>query len=237
MQSLAQRSTYVILCKEHEESADHEKKLLGSGPYTFVSYDPPVSSAYKRNPDYHRQPFPFFDEIQRLGTSDEEKKIADFTSKQTHVTYWFAPESRDRVKKARPDALAWSYPAAGSNTFYLRTDKPPFNDKRVRQALSMSIDRKALTGAVNSGEGEPDQALSWTGQYWQFRHVADLGAAAKYWNFNVAEAKKLFSAAGITLPMKFDLPHWDPTVIGQKFVDADQPDRGAMETERHRRRQ
>lgn len=220
LQSLAQRSTYVILCKEHEESADHEKKLLGSGPYTFVSYDPPVSSAYKRNPDYHRQPFPFFDEIQRLGTSDEEKKIADFTSKQTHVTYWFAPESRDRVKKARPDALAWSYPAAGSNTFYLRTDKPPFNDKRVRQALSMSIDRKALTGAVNSGEGEPDQALSWTGQYWQFRHVADLGAAAKYWNFDVAEAKKLFSAAGINLPMKFDLPHWDPTVIGQKFVDA-----------------
>ena len=30
----------------------------------------------------------------------------------------------------------------------------------------------------------------------------------------------MLQAAGVSLPMKFDLPHWDPTVIGQKFVDA-----------------
>ena len=29
----------------------------------------------------------------------------------------------------------------------------------------------------------------------------------------------MLQAAGVTLPLKFDLPHWDPTVIGQKFVD------------------
>jgi ABC-type transport system substrate-binding protein len=220
LQSMAQRYFCEILCKEHEESPEHEKKLLGTGPYTFVSYEPPLSTKYKRNPEYHRQPFPYFDEIERLGTSDEEKKIADFTSKQTHVTYWFAPESRERIKKQRQDIQAWEYPAAGSNTLYLRTDKAPFNDKRVRQALSMAINRKALTGAVNNGEGEPDQSLTWTAQYWQFRHVKDLGANAKNWDYNVAEAKKLFQAAGINLPMKFELPHWDPTVIGQKFVDA-----------------
>jgi len=217
--SLAQRSTYVILAKEHEESAEADKKLLGTGPYTFVSYDPPVSTKYKRNPEYHRQPYPFFDEVDRLGTSDEEKKIADFTSKQTHVTYWFATESRQRIEKQRADAIKWLYPQAGSNTLYLRTDKAPFNDKRVRQALSMTLNRKAIVQAINGGEGEPDQALSWTGEFWQFRHVKDLGAATKYWDFNVAEAKKLFQAAGVTLPLKFDLPHWDPTVIGQKFVD------------------
>ena len=33
---------------------------------------------YKRNPDYHRQPYPYFDEIDFLGTSDPVKKIADF---------------------------------------------------------------------------------------------------------------------------------------------------------------
>ena len=218
--SMTQRYFCEILCKEHEESAEHEKKLLGSGPYTFVSYEPPLSTKYKRNPEYHRQPFPYFDEIERFGTSDEEKKIADFTSKQTHVTYWFAPESRERVRKARPDAHMWKYPAAGSNTLYMRSDKPPFNDKRVRIALSMAINRKALTAAVNAGEGEPDQSLSHTGEFWQFRKPAALGANAKNWEYNVAEAKKMLQAAGVSLPMKFDLPHWDPTVIGQKFVDA-----------------
>jgi ABC-type transport system substrate-binding protein len=36
---------------------------------------------------------------------------------------------------------------------------------------------------------------------------------------NVAEAKKLLSAAGVATPMKFQVPHWNSTVIGQKFVD------------------
>ena len=218
--SMSQRYYCEVLCREHEESAEHERKLLGSGPYTFVSYEPPLSTKYKRNPEYHRQPFPYFDEIERLGTSDEEKKIADFSSRQTHVTYWFAPESRDRVRKARPDAHIWRYPAAGSSTLYMRSDKPPFNDKRVRQALSMAINRKQLVAAVSAGEGEPDQSLSYTGEYWQFRKPSQLGANAKNWDYNVAEAKKLLAAAGIALPMRFDLPHWDPTVIGQKFVDA-----------------
>ena len=109
---------------------------MGSGPYTFVSVRPAaLSTKYKRNPEYHRQPYPFFDEIDRLGTSDEEKKIADFTSKQTHVTYWFATEYARARRERRADALAikWLYPQAGSNTLYLRTDKPPFNDKRVRR--------------------------------------------------------------------------------------------------------
>ena len=104
---MAQYRGNAILAKEHEESPEHEKKLLGTGPYTFVSYEPPLSTKYKRNPEYHRQPYPYFDEVERLGTSDDEKKIADFTSKQVHVTYWFAPE-RDRVKKARPDARSVS---------------------------------------------------------------------------------------------------------------------------------
>ena len=102
----------------------------------------------------------------------------------------------------------------------MRTDKPPFNDKRVRQALSMAIDRKALSQAMTEGEGEPDQALSWTADYWQFRKPKDLGAAAKYWNYDPQAAKQLLGATGLSLPLKFDLAHWNASVVGQKFVDA-----------------
>jgi ABC-type transport system substrate-binding protein len=113
----------------------------------------------------------------------------------------------------------WKYLSAGGTTVYLRTDKPPFNDKRVRQALSMMIDRKAFADATTNGEGEPDQALSWSGVFWKFRKPSELGSAAKYWEYNVPEAKKLLAAAGVTLPVKVDLPHWNATVIGQGFVD------------------
>jgi ABC-type transport system substrate-binding protein len=220
LQDMAQRYAAEVLCREHQESPEAEKKLLGSGAFLFVEYQPPVVTRYKRNPDYHTQPYPYFDAIDFLGTSDPSKKVADFVARKVHMTYWFPPEERDQVKKGRPDALVFEYLGAGSNTLYMRTDKPPFNDKRVRQALSMSMDRKALSQATTQGEGEPDQALSWSGKAWGFRKPSELGAAAKYWNYDPKTAKQLLQAAGVSLPMKFDVPHWNATVIGQKFVDA-----------------
>jgi peptide/nickel transport system substrate-binding protein len=215
---LAARYTALIHAKEHEESPEREKKLMGSGPFLFVEYNPPVMTRYKRNPEYHRQPYPYFEEIDFLGTSDPEKKIADFASRQVHMTYWFPPEERDRVKKARPDAKMWQY-ISGNSAVYLRCDRPPFNDERVRQALSMAIDRKAISQAITQGEGEPDQVLSQAGKFWGFRKPSELGAGAKYFEYNVAEAKKLLAAAGVSLPIRTEMPHWNATVVGQKHVD------------------
>lgn len=218
LMAMAQRYTGEIWAKEHEESPEHEKKLMGSGPFLFVDYEPPLVSRYKRNPEYHRQPYPYFDEIEFLGTSDPEKKVADFTGRKVHMTYWFPPEERERLKKVRPDAQLWTY-RTGLGSVYLRTDLKPFNDKRVRQALNMAIDRKAFSQAITNGDGEPDQALSIAGKYWGFRKPSELGAAAKYWNYDLAEAKKLFAAAGVTLPFEASMPHWNATVVGQKHVD------------------
>src|SRR5205814_10652958 len=114
-----------------------------------------------------------------------------------------------------PDAQVWSY-LSGQSAVWMRTDKPPFNDKRVRQALSMAMDRKALSQAITQGEGEPDMVLSQAGKYWGFRKPSDMGAAAKYWNYDPQAAKQLLAAAGVSLPLKFDLPHWNATVVGQK---------------------
>jgi ABC-type transport system substrate-binding protein len=217
--AMVARYSATILAKEHEESPEHERRLMGTGPWLFVEYTPPSGSKYKRNPEYHRQPYPYFDEVVFLGTSDPEKKIADFSSRQTHITYYFTAEAGERVRKARPDAQLWKY-VNGDGGLYFRTDKPPWNDKRVRQALSMAIDRKAYAQAITNGTGEPDQALSIAGKYWGFRKPSEMGAAAKYWDYNVAEAKKLLAAAGVSLPFEATMPHWNNTVIGQSHVDA-----------------
>jgi ABC-type transport system substrate-binding protein len=219
IQGMAAKLSGMILCKEHQESSEAEKKLLGSGPFLFVDYRPGATSSYKRNPEYHRQPYPYLDEIDFPETPDTEKKIADFASRQVQMTYYFPPEQRDRVKKLRPEAQFWTY-LRGSDALHIRCDKPPFNDKRVRQALSMAIDRKALSRAVTQGEGEPDQTLSIAGQYWGFRRPKDLGAASKYWGYDPQAAKQLLQAAGVTLPMKFEVLHWNATVVGQQLVDA-----------------
>ena len=220
LQSMAARYDAEVLAREHEESPDAEKKLLGSGPFLFEEYQPPLVVRFKRNPDYHRQPYPYFDAIELTNATDPEKKVADFVSRQAQMSYWFPAEERDRIKQQRPDAQLFTYMTGFAGVVIMRTDKPPLSDPRVRQALSMATDRGALSQAITQGEGEPDQVLSIAGRYWGFRKPSELGAAAKYWNHDVAEAKRLLTAAGVNLPLELTMPHWNATVVGQKHVDA-----------------
>src|SRR3989337_1633680 len=78
----------------------------------------------------------------------------------------------------------------------MRNDKAPFTDKRVRQALSMTIDRKALVGPMTNGEGEAE-GLMGLGAAWKFRRPAELGTAAKYFTYDLTAAKALLTATGV----------------------------------------
>jgi peptide/nickel transport system substrate-binding protein len=219
LETIAFKNHGAILAREHHESGAAEKSLMGSGPYTFVEYNPPLIMRYKRNPNYvTEQGKPYFEDIDRLGTSDSEKKVADIIAKQVHVTYWFPAEERDRITAQRKDVIVFKWPPAGSSTLYFRTDLAPFNDKRVRQALSMGFDRTRMITAMGDREGQPDQVLSRSGEAWEFRGPEQLPRKDLYVQ-NIAEAKKLLAAANVTLPLKGLVPTWNATVIGQKHVD------------------
>lgn len=206
-----------IMAKEHEESAEAKTKLMGCGPFLFVNTEAPVISRFKRNPEYFKSPLPYVDEVNMLGTADFAKRFADFSAGNVHVTYWHAAEERDQLAGARPKAKKFQHFYAGYNVI-MRTDQAPFNDDRVRKALSMAIDRKALRDATGKGEGEEDQAFSWTVETWGFRKPSQMGAAAQFWKFDVAAAKQMLSAANVG-SFKTKMAHWDPTVIGQAYVD------------------
>jgi ABC-type transport system substrate-binding protein len=207
-----------VLAKEFEEGPETPNKLMGSGPFIFESDMPPVSTTFRKNPNYWDPPYPYFDKVVVLGTNDPAKQIADFSAKNVHMTYWFSEEPRDQIKANRPDAVAWSYPKPAIQLF-MRTDQAPFSDKRVRQALNMTVDRKKIREAVSKGEGEDDQVLSIANKSFGFRKPSELGAPAKYWNFDPTAAKQLLTAAGITSPIEANLNHWDAAVTGQAMVD------------------
>jgi len=215
--SLCGYSDGFIMAKEHEESAEATTKLMGSGPYLFVNTEAPVISRFKRNPNYFKSPLPYLEEIHMLGTADFSKRFADFSAGNVHVTYWHAAEERNQIASSRPKARKFEHFYAGYNVI-MRTDQAPFKDDRVRKALSMAIDRKALRDATGKGEGEEDQAFSWTVSTWGFRKPSALGQAAQYWKYDVQAAKQLLSAANVG-NFKTKMAHWEPSVIGQAYVD------------------
>ena len=200
--------------KEHAESADAPTKMVGSGPYMHTGTETGVSLSFKKFADYFDKPYPYFDELKAFGVSDTSKRVADFSSKQVDLSWLFLPDPRDQIKKNRPDAKFEETQGIGGY-IYLRTDKPPFNNKLVRQAISMALNRQAIRDAITKGEGV-DEQLYHVGFPFA-RQVKDL-PQAKYWQHNLAEAKKLMSAAGVG-EINTTWSHADVTAYGQEYLD------------------
>jgi ABC-type transport system substrate-binding protein len=202
--------------KEVAEAPDAPSRMVGSGAFVFKEYVTGISLSYTKNPDYYDKPLPYFDEFKWFVVSDRAKMVADFSARSMNFSWLLLADERDQLKRNRPDAKLdeMQYPA---DYIALRTDKPPFNDKRVRQALSMGINRKLIRDAITKGEGQPDQTVFVGQQEWA-RQVKDLGPAAKYWDHNPTEAKALLAAAGAN-NLSFDWTHADGTAYGQTYLD------------------
>jgi ABC-type transport system substrate-binding protein len=190
--------------------------MVGSGPFMHTDFQTGVSLSFKKNPDYYDKPYPYFDDVKCFIVTDTAKRVADFSAKSVDLSWIFLPDERDQLLKQRPDAKHDEQQGIGGY-IYSRTDQPPFNDKRVRQALSMGINRKAIRDAITKGEGVPDQMVFVGIEGWA-RQVKDLGAASKYWDYNPAEAKKLLAAAGAE-NLTFNWSHADAAIYTQAYVD------------------
>lgn len=180
--------------KEFAEGPDAKSKQVGSGPFLFDQYVPGTSIRYRKNPDYFDAPYPYFDEVNEVLQATTATRVSDFVARKVSIAaFAHGPDGDQAVKKARPDAkseeiMGWSSP---SQFLHMRTDKPPFNDRRVRQAISMALNRQAFRDALSGGEGLDGQVYS---PFPVGRPVKDL-PQARYWQYNVAEARKLMAAA------------------------------------------
>jgi peptide/nickel transport system substrate-binding protein len=124
---------------------DPAKTIIGSGPFLFDSLTPDVSVNFKKNPDYYMKGQPYIDAVKIAIIPDAAQRIAQFTG--GHLDYLSVPTLDDypTVSQQNPKAetvRAWD-PGDGHVYFQLRDPKSPFQDIRLRQAVSLAIDREA----------------------------------------------------------------------------------------------
>jgi peptide/nickel transport system substrate-binding protein len=93
--------------------------------------------------------------------------------------------------------------AINATTIWMRTDQPPFTDVRVRRAISMAIDRQAIIEAVYV-RGEPSPAIGRGLAQWSLP-IDQLGAGAKYYQYDPKAAKRLLAEAGYPKGLKTSL--------------------------------
>jgi peptide/nickel transport system substrate-binding protein len=180
---------------------------IGTGPFLLEHYEPNVKVVFKRNPDYFRQDLPYVDGVEWLIGEDESTGLAMYRAGQIDT----GPGTNWQVRQADLEALKQSHPhlryqdmlANNMQTIWMRTDKPPFSDVRVRRAISQAIDRQALIEAVYM-RGEPSPALPRGLAEWSLP-IDQLGAGARYYQHNPKEARQMLAEAGYAKGLKTQL--------------------------------
>jgi peptide/nickel transport system substrate-binding protein len=188
-------SVVVIFAREVlEEDGDLKKRLIGTGPYILKEHTRKVRIVLQRNPDYYDTGRPYVDEYIILSTPDDATRKAAFRAGQSDFVTAQSPSEVEAVRKTNPNAVVQALtPSITPFGVALAQDRPPFNDVRVRRAISMAIDRQKQVDTVFEGHGIVTAGVPWI--YYQDTKptAAQLGP---YWQYRPAEAKKLLAEAG-----------------------------------------
>jgi peptide/nickel transport system substrate-binding protein len=193
-QNVAEPITVLFSREVLEEDGDLKKRMIGTGPFMLKEHTRKVRVVLTRNPDYWDKGRPYVDEYVILSTPDAATRMAAFRTGQSDIIWLASPSEVDTVRKTNPTAQVQSY----HNTLTpfgiaLAQDKPPFNDLRVRRAVSMAIDRQKQADTLFEGHG----IIGWGVPYIYYTDkqptLAQLGP---WWQHRPAEAKKLLAEAG-----------------------------------------
>ncbi|MFO0997785.1 MAG: ABC transporter substrate-binding protein [Alphaproteobacteria bacterium] len=169
---------------------------VGTGPFSFVAYQKDAVIRFKANPAYWRGK-PQIDDLVYAITPDPSSRLAKLKKGECHVMIAPRPADLEEIKK---DASLQLMSQPGLNVAYLsmNTTKKPFDDKRVRQAINLAIDKGAIIKDVYLGAGQaaknPIPPTIWS-----------YNDAVKDYTHDPEKAKALLKAAGVATPLEIDL--------------------------------
>jgi ABC-type transport system substrate-binding protein len=187
----------TIFPHELVDDGSIETKAIGTGPMILKEAVASSHVIWEKNPDYWERDVLLDGANFRL-MPDSSARLAAFRTGQIEYGYAVADSIRavDSLVDTNPDIqinmVAGVY---GGIPFGVNNSSPKFQDERVRRAISMSIDREALTQVLYDGLGQTLLATPWPFAIDE-RPTLDNGLLGPWVKFDLAEAKSLLEAAG-----------------------------------------
>jgi peptide/nickel transport system substrate-binding protein len=121
----------------------YERNVMGSGPFKFAGYETGQSVKGERNPDYYDPTLPYLDGFVGIYADKQATRVDAIRADRAAIEFrGMPPAARDELVGALGDRIAaqegdWDVGSAITPNH----KRKPFDDPRVRRALSLAIDR------------------------------------------------------------------------------------------------
>jgi peptide/nickel transport system substrate-binding protein len=180
---------YNAMILPADYKGDYEKTFIGTGPFKLESYTPKVGASFVRNDGYwgekalpDRIEFKFYNDVQPrvLALQAGEVDLLDAV-----------PLDISQVMLANPDITVIRVASTAHRQLHMRCDTAPFTDKRVRQAMALSIDRAKLVDGLCRGMAAPGNDSPFAPGFPQTDKSVPQRAQ------DIAKAKQLLGEAGL----------------------------------------
>ena len=180
----------------------YEKNVMGTGPFTFVEHVKGSHWVGKKNPNYWDKGKPYLDGYRAIFISSSSAQVAAVRGERAHIQFrGFTPADRDSLVQALGNKITvQESPWDCILMVAMNHQKKPFDDKRVRRAMTLALDRYSASQNLSriaivkevAGIQVPGTPFA--------TPPAELAKLAGYWkdvNASRTEARKLLKEAGV----------------------------------------
>jgi peptide/nickel transport system substrate-binding protein len=169
---------------------------IGTGPFTKVARFQNQIFELTRNPYYWQQRRPKVARLRFPAISSNEQAMLALLKGDLDWAGNFIPDIQRVFVTKDPEHHGYWYPLIGSTVFlYANTTRAPFDDVRVRKALSMAISRQQIAEIAMNGYTRPADATGLSDAHKDWRDP-EVVAGGDWVEHDVDRANQLLDEAG-----------------------------------------
>jgi len=127
---------------------------VGTGPFVFEEWTRNDKVVLTKNPNYYQEGYPLLDQLIFKSIPDNSARFIALQSGDIDMMDGVNPDDVT-LAEANSDLEVWLRPSMNVGYLAFNTEKEPFNNPKVRQALNMAVNKQGLIDAFYNGLAEP----------------------------------------------------------------------------------
>lgn len=142
-----------IIPEGSADKQDPKQNPIGTGPFSLEEWQTDELVSLTRFDDYHEEELPYLDGVTFNVIPEAATRLTQLQSGTSHVMFGVPFQRAESINQNQNTTLQ-SVSDLWKQSFWFNTNEPPFDDPRVRRAISHAINREQLVQGVLFGHGE-----------------------------------------------------------------------------------